>query len=107
MLTGLGAATLMAAGITWIVAAGHAARLDDECPDKRCVEGTPGGDAYVAARDSERASGILAGVGAPVMASGVVLLLFTSAFRPTSAASVRAAPAIGVGFAGGTLEARF
>lgn len=106
VLGGLGLVAFMAAGISWLVAAGDAARLDDECPNKTCVEGTPGGDALVRARGAARASVVLVGVGTPLLAGGLVMSLFATAF-PRSGAAVNAAPVVGPTFAGGTLRVTF
>jgi hypothetical protein len=106
ILAGLGGATLLAASIAWLTAAGDAAKLDDECPNKVCVEGTPGGDALVEARDAERAAGVLVGVGTPLLAGGLVLTLFSTAFG-SRGGPVRVVPSVGLDFAGGTLQGRF
>src|SRR5512134_2411952 len=81
---GLGGATLMAAGITWLVAAGESMALDDECPNKICYTGTRGGDAYERARDAERGADILVGIGAPVMGAGIMMLLYAAALGRTT-----------------------
>jgi hypothetical protein len=106
VLAGLGALAIIAAGVSWLAAAGNAAKLDDECPDKICYEGTPGGDALEDARDAEKAAGVLVGVGTPVLAGGLVLLLFSKSLA-SSDAPVRALPAVGQGFAGGAIQGRF
>jgi hypothetical protein len=103
---GLGAGTLSAASITALNAATDAAKLDDECPDKLCVEGTPGGDALVSARDNMYAAEVLLGVGTPLLAGGFVLLLLSSAYKP-SGVTLQAAPAVGAGFTGGTVRVQF
>src|SRR5262249_12113573 len=79
---GLRALTLVPAGITWLVAASESLTLSNECPNHECVEGTTGGDNYVTARDAGRGANILAGIGTPLLATGIVLLLFSSATGP-------------------------
>jgi hypothetical protein len=93
-LTGVGTLTIMAAGITGLVASAEASRLDDECPNKRCVEGTPGGDSLESARDSARATEILLGIGLPVLTAGFVLMIYSGGFkkRPAVAITPRASP---------------
>lgn len=86
ILTGLGGATVFAAGVSWLVAAANAARLDDNCPDKQCVEGTRGADDLQTARDAAAGAGILTAIGAPVLASGVILWALGAAGSPTNTA---------------------
>ncbi|HSN96814.1 MAG TPA: hypothetical protein VLS89_00905, partial [Candidatus Nanopelagicales bacterium] len=105
IVAGLGMMSIMASGIAWLAAAGNAARLDTECPDKVCVAGTRGADALEDARDLEKASGILFGVGAPLLAGGSVLMLMSSGFR--GGPPIQATPVVGAGFLGGALEGRF
>lgn len=88
----LGIGTLFAAGITQIVAASEASRLDRECPQKRCVEGTRGGDAYETARDSAKGAEILLGVGLPLVSAGLMMTLFAASLGP--AERVRAVPVV-------------
>lgn len=111
IFAGLGGMSLMAASITWIVAASNAAGLDDDCPNKVCVEGSFGADRLQTARDSEKAAAILTGIGTPMLAGGLVLLLYASAFpgspKAPKAPKVRAAPVLAPGFAGGMFQARF
>jgi hypothetical protein len=97
---------LLAAGISWITAASNAAKLDTECPDKICYEGTPGGDALETARDAEVAASVLTGVGMPLLAGGLVLVVFSRSLS-SSEPPVRALPAVGQGFAGGAIVGRF
>jgi len=106
LLTGLGGGTLMASGIVWIVAASEASRLDDECPDKRCVEGTTGGDSLERARGAQKAAGILFGIGFPMTMAGVVCFLYTGSIGKRKA-SVSVAPQISSRGAGGRLEVTF
>jgi hypothetical protein len=96
----------MTSGITWLVAASAAAQLDDECPGGLCVEGTRGGDAYVTARDGLRAADILAGVGFPLMGTGIVLLVYSTAFGPRYA-SLKNRPFVAAGPGGANLAVRF
>lgn len=111
IFAGLGGMSLMAASITWIVAAGNAAGLDNDCPNKMCVEGSIGADRLQTARDAEKAAAILTGIGTPMLAGGMVLLLYASAFpgsgSPRKDSPLRAAPVFAPGFAGGTFQARF
>lgn len=96
VLTGLGAATLLAAGITWTVAAGESLELDDECPDNVCYTGTPGGDAYEHAKDAEYAADVLVGIGAPVTGAGVALLLYAAGLGSSgSKMQIRTTPLLG------------
>jgi hypothetical protein len=93
-LTGVGTLTVMAAGITGLVAWGASSRLDDECPNKRCVEGTTGADSLETARDSARATEVLLGIGLPVLTAGFVLMIYSGGFkkRPAMAIAPRASP---------------
>ncbi|EYF07146.1 Hypothetical protein CAP_0625 [Chondromyces apiculatus DSM 436] len=106
VLGGLGVVAFMAAGISWLVAANDAAKLDEECPSKICYEDSPGGEHLVRARGAERASVVLVGVGTPLLAGGLVMSLFSTAFR-RSGTAVNAAPVVGPSFAGGTLRVTF
>jgi hypothetical protein len=106
VLGGLGMLAMLAAGISWITAASNAARLDTECPQNICYEGTPGGDALETARDAEVAASVLTGVGMPLLAGGLVLVVFSRSLS-SSEPPVRALPAVGQGFAGGAILGRF
>src|SRR5262249_37735975 len=97
---GLGVLTLAAAGITWLVAASEAATLHSECPNNVCVEGTTGGNAYETARDASRAANVLAGIGTPLLATGIVMLLFSSATGPRrSVLTAHTTQSVGLGSA--------
>lgn len=74
---GLGLATLFGAGVTAIVAAAQTSRLSDDCPGKICYEGTSGGRALNTARDAAQAADWLIGIGAPVTASGMLMMLYS------------------------------
>jgi hypothetical protein len=106
---GLGAATFLAAGITWTVAAASAARADQECPNDRCVEGTIGADSLRTARDAEKGADVLVGIGAPVLATGLVLAIVARGLRSGSkrAAAVTAAPVVGSTGGGAVVHVRF
>jgi hypothetical protein len=106
VLTGLGALTMMASGIVWLNAASHSARLDDECPNETCVEGTSGADSLESARDSERAADILLGISLPVLTAGFVLVIYTGGLNKRTVA-IRAAPAVSARRAGGKIEVSF
>lgn len=106
VFAGLGMSTLVASGITWLVAASAAARLDEDCPNKHCVEGSSGADALERARSAERASAVLFAIGLPVMTGGCVVLLYFE--RPKKARrSLTLTPAIGPRHAGADLSVRF
>lgn len=75
---GLGLSTLAASGIVAIVAASYASRLDKDCPGKVCVEGTDGADTLHKTQDTALATDWLLGIGAPVTASGIVMLLYSA-----------------------------
>src|SRR5262245_20176831 len=106
LLSGLGGGTLMASGIVWIVSASEASRLDDECPNKRCVEGTTGGDALERARGTQKAAGVLFGIGFPMTVAGVVCFLYTGSLGKKKA-SVSVAPQVTPRGAGGRLQVTF
>jgi hypothetical protein len=106
LLSGLGGGTLMASGIVWIVAASEASRLDDECPGKRCVEGTTGGDSLERARGAQKAAGILFGIGFPMTTAGLVCFLYTGSLGKKKA-SVSVAPQVTPRGAGGRLQVTF
>lgn len=106
-LAGLGALALLGASITWMVALGEAEALDDECYDYDCYENSRGGEALVRARDAEKGAGIVAGIGVPVLVSGLVVLLFGAGMDDRDSASVHVAPTVASEGGGLTLEARF
>jgi len=105
-LIGLGTFTLMASGIVYLTAASAAGRLDEECPNKRCVEGTEGADALDTARDAEQAADILVGIALPVMTAGFVLVIYSGGFQK-SRTTVRVAPAVTARSAGGSVGVSF
>jgi hypothetical protein len=105
-LTGLGVLTFMASGIVWLTAAADASRLDDECPNKKCVRGTTGGDALEAARDEEKAADVLLGISLPVMTAGLVLVIYSGGF-PKRRSVVKAVPSVSPRAAGGRIEVAF
>ena len=78
VLMGLGIMTLFGSGVAGIVAAVEASQLGEECPNKVCYEDTRGGRSLARARDAALASDWLLGIGAPVTASGVVLMLYSA-----------------------------
>ncbi len=82
ILTGLGAATMAAAGITWLTAWGRSGSLDDDiCPGGYCVIGTRGGDKYQSVEDSAIASEVLIAAATPVMFSGLSMLIIGASLR--------------------------
>ena len=105
-LIGLGTLTLMASGIVYLTAASAAGRLDDECPNKRCVEGTEGADTLERARDGEQAADILVGIAFPVMTAGFVMVIYSGGFQK-SRTVVRVAPAVTARSAGGSVGVSF
>jgi hypothetical protein len=105
-LIGLGTLTLMASGIVFLTAAGAAGRLDDECPQKRCVEGSEGADTLERARDGEQAADVLVGIALPVMTAGFVLVLYSGGFQK-SRTTVRVAPSVTARSAGGSVGMSF
>jgi len=105
-LIGLGTLTLMASGIVYLTAAAAAGRLDEECPNKRCVEGTEGADALDTARDTEQAADILVGIALPVMTAGFVMVIYSGGFQK-SRTTVRVAPAVTARSAGGSVGGSF
>jgi hypothetical protein len=107
VIAGLGAATLFASGVTWIVAATNASRLDQHCPNGVCVEGTPGGDAYVTTRDALKGADIVAGVGFPVLGAGIVMLVFSATFRKGASYATRTLPVVKAGPSGANLAVHF
>jgi hypothetical protein len=107
-LMGLGAATLFASGICWIIASAEASRLDEECPNKQCVEGSMGARSLRTARDTERAGDITFGVGMPVLATGFVLVLMASGLsRKNERRTISAAPVVSESEAGGVVGVSF
>ena len=90
-LAGLGAMTLLAAGVTWLTAWGNSSRLEcDEhdapdfescCPAGNCVKGTRGGDAYESTRDLSTASQVLVAIAFPMMGAGVSLAILGAGVR--------------------------
>lgn len=78
VVMGLGLLALLGAGITGIVAAAEASRLDDQCPGKVCFEGSRGADTLQSTKDTALAADWLVGIGAPVTASGVVMMLYSA-----------------------------
>jgi hypothetical protein len=77
VLSGLGGTTIMAAGICWLVAATSASRLDEDCPNRVCVEGSTGARSLETARDAKSAAIVLFAIGLPVTTGGFVLLLYS------------------------------
>lgn len=78
VVMGLGIMALFGAGVTGIVAAAQSSRLGDDCPGKVCYEGTRGADRLNSVRDTALAADWLVGIGAPVTASGVVMMLYSA-----------------------------
>ena len=105
-LTGAGFLTFMASGIVWLTAASNASRLDDECPDNKCVKGTTGGDALESARAQEKAADVLLGISLPVMTAGLVLVIYGGGF-PKRRNVVKAVPSVSPRSAGGRIEVTF
>jgi hypothetical protein len=106
-LMGLGGLTMIAAGITYLVAWGDSRALDDECPNQVCIEGTRGGDSLERAKDASDAADILAGIGAPVFGTGLVLLLYSAALGGEKTSRLRASPSVTPGGARTRLEVTF
>lgn len=103
ILGAVGSASLMAGGLAWLIAVSSFATLDDECPNRICVEGTRGGRAYKTARDGERAAGIMAAIGLPMVAASAVLFtLALSTDKPRSGGID-----LNVGATGADLEVTF
>lgn len=107
VLLGLGLATLFAAGVTGIVAAAEAGRLGDNCPGKICYEGTRGGDALNTARDAAYAADWLIGIGAPVTASGTILMLYSAVVERDYGSLVYPSPVFRASPGGGGWTFRF
>jgi hypothetical protein len=105
VLAGLGGATIMASGICWLVAAAEASRLDDECPNKVCVEGSSGERSLETARDAKSASIVLFAIGLPVTSAGLVLLLYTDPRDRRK--TLRLSPSVGPERAGADFQFRF
>jgi len=105
-LAGLGTLTLLASGIVFLDAAGAAARLDDECPNKRCVEGSDGADSLETARDLEQAADIMVGISLPVITAGLVMVMYTGGFDKRRTA-VRVAPVVSARSAGASVGVSF
>jgi hypothetical protein len=72
---GLGAGTLVAAGVCWLVAWADSRHLEDECPNQRCVEGERGARSLETARDTADAAEILVAIGAPAATVGLSLVI--------------------------------
>jgi hypothetical protein len=66
--------TLFASGVTWLVAWSSAVKLDDDCPNRRCVAGTTGADNLERARDARDAADVLAGIGFGTLGGGLVVI---------------------------------
>jgi hypothetical protein len=81
VFSGLGLFTVLASGVTWLVAWGDSRRLEDECYGRYCVEGTPGGERYKDVRDLANASEILVGVGVPLMFGGLAITIIGASLR--------------------------
>ncbi|RLB62701.1 MAG: hypothetical protein DRI90_08470 [Deltaproteobacteria bacterium] len=104
-LAGLGAMSLLAAGITWLTAWGNSSRLECDdfdapdyeacCPDGYCVKGTSGGDAYESTRDLSAASQVLVAIAFPMMGAGVSLAILGAGVRgggDRKTATIKATP---------------
>ena len=107
VLAGLGAFTLLAAGVTWLTAATESLGFDeDECPNHRCVEGTRGGDAYEATRDLANATDVLLVVALPSIGAGLSLVIIGAGLHDGSEGSAMGASVRATG-RGATLEVTF
>ena len=105
-LLGVGALTLLGSGVAWLIAFGAAQDLEEECPNRRCVEGTPGGRAYVRARDGAVVAEVMAAVGLTALGAGIVVLslaIGTDETPPDQASTLT----IEAGPTGGAMEVRF
>jgi hypothetical protein len=102
---GLGGATIMAAGICWLVAAASASRLDEDCPNKVCVEGSTGARSLETARDAKSAAIVLFAIGLPVTTGGLVMVLYAD--PRDRRRTLRVAPTVGPERAGADLQLRF
>jgi len=105
VLAGLGGATIMASGICWLVAAGSASHLDQDCPNKVCVEGSTGERSLQTARDAKSASIVLFAIGLPVTTAGTVLLLYVD--PRDKRRSIMLSPRVGPERAGADFQFRF
>ncbi len=108
---GVGVLLIGVSGITALVAVGHAARLDDTCQGRYCVRGTPGGDNYEAVDEMLDVSGVLLGVGVPLMISGLTFTIIGASLRGEhDGPRIAGAPEtlrVGVGAGGAELEVTF
>ena len=102
---GLGGATIMAAGICWLVAATSASRLDEDCPGRVCVEGSTGARSLETARDAKSAAIVLFAIGLPVTTGGMVMLLYADPRDQRRTLGI--APSVGPDRAGADLRLRF
>jgi hypothetical protein len=102
---GLGGATIMAAGICWIVAAASASRLDEDCPNKTCVEGSTGARSLETARDAKSAAIVLFAIGLPVTTGGLVMVLYAD--PRDRRRTLRVSPTVGPERAGANLNFNF
>ena len=85
-LLGLGALTMLASGITWLVAWGESRNLDENWPNQQCMVGTEGGDALERSRDAADASEVLIAIGAPTFSVGLVMLVVRATWPRTRVA---------------------
>ena len=104
-VAGLGGATIMASGICWLVAASSASRLDEDCPNKVCVEGSTGARSLETARDAKSAAIVLFAIGLPVTTGGFVMLLYSDPHDRRR--TLRLSPRVGADRAGADLQFRF
>lgn len=104
-VAGLGGVTIMASGICWLVAATAASRLDEDCPGKRCVEGSTGARSLETARDTKSAAIVLFAIGLPVTTGGLVMLLYSD--PRDRRRTLRVSPRVGPDTAGADLQLRF
>jgi hypothetical protein len=95
-LLGLGALTMLASGITWLVAWGESRDLEDECPNQQCMVGTEGGDALETSRDAADASEVLLAIGAPTFSVGLVMLVVMATLPRTRTAGAPRTPGVAV-----------
>ena len=107
VLSGLGAMTLMAGGITWLVAWTSSLDVDEEqCPNHRCVEGTRGGDAYEATTDLANATDVLLAVALPAIGVGLSLVILGAGLHDSPSGSAVGASVRATG-RGAALEVTF
>ncbi|MBK8255058.1 MAG: hypothetical protein IPK82_20660 [Polyangiaceae bacterium] len=106
VLVALGGLTLFGAGVSAIVAGVEAADLNDECPNKVCVEGTRGARSLERARGAALATDWLIGIGGPVAASGTVMLIYAAALSRIGK-SPYTGPVVFAGPTGGALRFQF